>query len=128
VVEDEHNLWGLNTPTSGAAFNVSIRFASHPGKSYVAAASFSPRPGIPVDSRMIPLTPDNLFAISLVLPQIFVKFIGVLDGGGRATPYMLLPKIPGLKGLRMYLAAVVIDPQAPSSIAQISQQYGVMIQ
>jgi len=128
VVEDEHNLWGLNTPTPGAAFNVSIRFASHPGKAYVAAASFSPRPGIPVDTRVIPLTPDNLFVTSLLLPQIFVKFTGVLDSSGRAGAYVLLPKIPGLRGLRMYLAAVVVDIKAPSSIAQISQQYGVTIQ
>jgi hypothetical protein len=128
VVEDEHNLWGLNTPTAGAAFNVSIRFASHPGKPYVAAASFSPRPGIPVDARVVPLTPDNLFVLSLTIPQIFVNFAGVLDANGRAAPRVLLPKIPGLKGLRIYLAAVVVDPKAPSAIAQISEQYGVTIQ
>jgi len=128
VVEDEHNLWGLNTPTAGASFNVSIRFARHPGKPYVAAASFSPRPGIPVDARVVPLTPDSLFALSVTIPQIFVNFAGILDPNGRATPYVLLPNIAGLKGLRIYLAAVVVDPKAPSAIAQISEQYGVTIQ
>ncbi len=128
VVEDEHNLWGIDTPTPGGVFNIRIRFANHPGKAYVAAASFSPRPGIPVDSRTIPLTPDNLFAASVVIPQVFVNFRGTLDLNGRASPYIPIPNAGVLKGLRFFLAAVVVDPAAPSSIAQISQEYGVTIQ
>ena len=128
VVEDEHNLWGIDTPTPGGVFNIRIRFANHPGKPYVAAASLSPRPGIPVDSRTIPLTPDNFFAASVVIPQIFVNFQGVLDLNGRASPYIPIPNAAVLKGFRFFLAAVVVDPAAPSSIAQISQEYGVTIQ
>jgi len=128
VVEDEHNLWGLNTPSPGGNLNVSVRFANHPGKPYVAAVSLSSRPGIPVDSRTIPVNPDALFAAGFQLPQIFVNFVGLLDAGGRATPYIVIPKQAALRGIRLFLAAVVIDPSAPSSIAQISQRYGVTIQ
>jgi len=128
VVEDEHNLWGVNTPTPGAIFNVSVRFALHPGKAYLAAAALTSRPGIPVDTRRIPLNPDNLFAASLLIPQVFVNFAGTLDASGRAHPSVVIPKIAALRGLRFFLAVVVIDVNAPSAIAQISQQYGVTIQ
>jgi hypothetical protein len=128
VVEDEHNLWGTGTPTPGAMFNVSVRFALHPGKAYLAAASLSSRPGIRVDTRTIPLNPDNLFAASLLIPQIFVNFAGTLDASGRAHPSVAIPKAAALKGTRFFLAAVVIDVNAPSALAQISQQYGVTIQ
>jgi len=128
VVDDEHNLWGLNTPTPGATFFLSVRFAAFAGRPYVTAASLAPRPGIPIDSRTIPLLPDNLFAASTLLPQIFVKFVGVLDANGQATPSIAIPKIPSLRGFRIFLAAVVIDPRAPSSIGQISQEYGATIQ
>jgi sugar lactone lactonase YvrE len=128
VVEDEHNLWALNTPTPGARLFLSVRFASHPAMPYVAAASFFSRPGIPVDTRRIPINPDDLFTMSVLLPQIFVNFVGVLDASGRAVPAIDIPKAAALRGLRFYLAAVVIDPRAPSSLAQISQRFGVTIQ
>jgi hypothetical protein len=66
--------------------------------------------------------------MSLLLPQIFVRFAGVLDASGRAAPEIVIPKAAALRGLRFYLAAVVIDPQAPSSLARISQRFGVTIQ
>ncbi len=130
VVEDEHNLWGLNAPHVGGVLNLSLRFAAHPGKSFVAAAALSPRPGIRVDQRTIYLSPDALFQLSLQAPWMFVNFAGVLDPKGRASPppYVLIPKVPSLRGLRIFLGAVVLDPAAPSGIAAISQPYGVTIQ
>jgi hypothetical protein len=128
AVEDENNVWGLNAPVPGGVFNISIRFALHPNKPYVAAASFSRSPGIPVDNRIIPLTPDNLFGASVTLPVIFNGFVGILDRGGRGSAYIAIPKVAGIRGIRLFLAAVVIDGAAPSSIAQISQAYGVTIQ
>jgi len=128
VVEDEHNLWGLNTPSVGGILNLSIRFAGHPGKLYLAAASLSPRPGIRVGGRTIPLYPDDLFKISLTMPWLFANFSGFLDQKSRALPYVVIPKDPNLRGVRIFLAAIVVDPTAPSGIAAISQPYGVTIQ
>ena len=128
VVEDEHNVWGLNTPSPGGNLNLSVQFASHPGKPYVAAAALSARPGLPVDSRIIPLNPDNVFVATFMLPQIFVNFTGILDARGHASPYVMIPKQAVLRGLRLYFAAVVIDAGAPSGMAQISQLYGVTVQ
>lgn len=127
AVEDENNVWGLDTPVVGGVFNVSIRFAMHPNKPYVAAVSLSRTPGIPVGGRIIPLTPDSLFGASVTLPSIFNKFVGLLDNQGRGSAYIVIPKVVGLSGLRIFLAAVVIDGAAPGSIAQISQAYGATI-
>jgi len=128
VVEDEHNIWSLNIPSPGGTLNLSVHFAGHPGKPYVAAAALTARPGLPVDSRVIPLNPDNLFMATFVLPQVFVNFTGVLDAQGHASPHVVIPGQPGLRGLRIYFAAVVLDAAAPSNLAQISQLYGVTLQ
>jgi hypothetical protein len=128
AVEDEHNLWGLNAPSVGGLLNLSVRFAAHPRKPYVVAASFSPRPGIPVAGRVIPLYPDDLFRATFALPQVFVHFVGLLDAQGRASPYVLVPKHMSLQGLRFFFAAVVIDSAAPGGIAAVSQEYGVTVQ
>ena len=102
AVEDENNLWGLNAPVPSGVFNISIRFASQPNKPYVAAASFSRSPGIPVDNRIIPLTPDNLFGASVTLPVIFNGFVGILDRGGRGSAYIAIPNVAGIRGVRFF--------------------------
>jgi len=126
AIEDENNVWGLGTPSPGTPFSLSARFARHAGKPYIAAASFGRSPGIPVDTRVVPLTLDNLFGLSQTAPAIFVGFAGVLDNLGRAGMAVRLPSLP-IRGIRMFFAAVVIDVNAPSAIAQISQPYGVTI-
>jgi len=74
VVEDEHALWGLNTPSVGGVFNLSIRFANQPGKAYLAAASFARSPGIPIAGKNIPVNPDDLFFLSQLVPAVFNGF------------------------------------------------------
>jgi hypothetical protein len=128
AVEDEHNLWGLNVPSVGGVLNLSVRFAAHPRKPYVAAASLSPRPGIPTAGGVIPLYPDPLFRTTFALPQVFVDFSGFLNAKGEAWPYVLIPKLSGLQGVRLFFAAVAIDGAAPGGIAAVSQEYGVTIQ
>ncbi|MBN2491458.1 MAG: hypothetical protein JXQ29_11475 [Planctomycetes bacterium] len=128
VVEDEHNLWGLNAPWIGGVFNLSIRFAGQPGKAYAVAAALSNRPGIRIGGKVIPVNPDNLFFLSQVSPVIFNRFLGVLDNHGRSSAYIVLPKVLAIRGIRVFLAAVVIDPAAPGGIAEVSQPYGATIQ
>lgn len=128
VIDGEHTLWGLNQPTLGNVFSLSVRFANLPGRAYVTAASFAPRPGFTVNGHHVPLNPDNLFAASVAIPQIFVNFRGVLDTGGRAFPLVMLPRVAALRGLRVFFATVVVDPNTPSGIGAVSQEYGVTIQ
>jgi len=127
AVEDEHNLWGLNTAQVGGILNLSIRFAGHANKPYVAAAALSTRPGLRVDLRTIPLTPDHLFVASFRLPHLFRGFAGRLDQRGCAAASVNVPQIGALRGFRLFLAAVVLDRAAPSGIAAISRQYGFTI-
>lgn len=127
AVADENHVWALNSAIAGTPLSISVRFARHPGKLYIAAASFSRQPGIPIDSRTVPLTPDNLFRLSQSVPALFQGFAGALDAQGRAGMNVLIPALP-IQGLRMFLAAVVVDPAAPSGIAQISQPYGITVQ
>lgn len=127
AVADEHNLWGIDTPMPGTVFNLRIRFARHPVKHFLAAASFSPRPGFYIGGRWIPLTPDGLFFLSRQLPHVFGNFAGLLDRTGRASPFVVVPNLPALRGTRLFLAAVVLDPNAPGGIAQVSQEYGATI-
>lgn len=127
-VVDERNMWGVNGPARGALFSLHVRFASHPGKAYVSAASFSPRPGFTLAGKWIPLNIDGLFQASLTQPSIFLNFTGFLDATGRATPSIRIPNATALRGLRIFLATMVLDPQAPGGIAQVSQEYGATIQ
>jgi len=130
VIEDEHNVWGKNAMVRGGNFGISIRFAAHPGKPYLMAAALSRRPGIPIGGRVVPLTPDALFFTSLMVPAIFKGFCGTLDSSGCAVSRasIAVPIVKSLGGVRVFLAAVVIDPKAPSGIGQISQAYGATIQ
>ncbi len=127
AVYGERNVWGLTPPIPGSTFTLSVRFDGHAGKSFVAAAALSARPGVPIDTRTVPLTPDHVFAAVFALPQVFVNFAGTLNANASARPSIVLPPIGALSGLRVYLAAVVFDAAAPSGIAAISQQYGVTI-
>ena len=121
----EHNLllnytekiWGLSAPKPGNRFDMSIRIAAYPGRSYVAAIALTCRPGIPIDSRNIPLNPDNLFAASFTVPQVFVNFSGILNASGA-----------GVASEPNGAAAIVLDAAAPSGVGAISRQYGVTIQ
>jgi len=70
-------------------------------------------PGFPVaPGKHLALNPDALSDLILKskLP-IFMGFLGILDGGGMASPRLLIP--PGFRGLRIYLAGVILDPARP---------------
>jgi hypothetical protein len=129
VVADSRRVWGLNAAQVGGTFQLSIRFGAHPNKVYVAGAALAPRPGIPVaGNRMIPLSPDALFFMVPAWPTVFSGFRGVLDTSGSARATVNIPAAVGLRGVRVFYAAVVIDAAAPGGIAAVSQTFGATIQ
>ena len=129
VVAGSNHVWGRNAPVRGAVFDLSIRFGSHPTMRYAAAAALARAPGIPIaGDRIIPLAPDALFFTSLVVPEVFRGFHGVLDASGAAAASVALPDLPGLQGVRVFYAAVVLDPTAPGGIAAVSRTFGATIQ
>ena len=70
--------------------------------------------------RILQLTPDQLFAVSLAPSPAFQNFVGRLDGSGHASPQLLLPNVPGVQGLPVYAGAFTVDLASSTLIRQIS--------
>jgi len=102
---------------------------AHAGRSYVAALSLGTSPGIPIGTQTIPLVPDAVFAATVGgLPPFFVGMAGYLDRNGVATGSITFPPIPALKGVRLYAAFVVVDPQQPHGIGPVSRALEILLQ
>jgi hypothetical protein len=112
----------------GAPFPVFFASPPDAGRSYLMAASFATRPGIPVGSRTIPLRADALFGLSRTLPSMFTNFTGVLDPRGQAVATIRTPNAPALKGVSFYVAGVVLDPASPFGIVRISNAVHTVLQ
>jgi hypothetical protein len=98
-----------------------------PGALYQVAAAFASAPGIAVDVRNIPLSPDALTLLSLTLPSVFQSFAGATDLNGAATARIVFPPVPALAGVVFYTAFVTLSPTAPSGIANISNDHRIEI-
>jgi len=112
-------LTSSGTPRPGGTVTLSLR-GQNGGRTFQVACSLSNSPGIQVDSRNIPLTPDGLMIASLILPTIFANFSGVLDSNASAQAQIHLPASPPLLGLSFYAAFVTLHPGAPSGVENIS--------
>ncbi len=104
---------------------VRLSFPGDAGKAYVFALSLSGcKPGISLlDARVIPLNPDHLTIATtqVSLPPLLVNNIGILNAFDEAVVTLNLNPLGNVvKGLRLYAAAVVLDPNAPVGISQIS--------
>jgi hypothetical protein len=109
------------SPQPGGTVNLDMASPGDAGKPYQLASSLGTGP-IPLGSRQIGLTPDNLMVITTggLLPGVFVNFAGLLDAQGNARAQIQIPNLPALKGVRIYNAFVTLDPAAPFGISQIS--------
>jgi hypothetical protein len=114
------------TANPGGTLTMNLR-GQTAGLTYQAACSLSNSPGIPVDSRRIPLTPDSLMIASFVFPTVFANFAGVLDGTASAQAQINFPPDPALVGFSFFAGFVTIDPAAPSGIANISNDLPITI-
>jgi Tol biopolymer transport system component len=122
-------LTGVGIATSGAG--VSLRFSdpSSPGGLYLAISALSSLPGIPIDTRILPLNFDILFQVSIGgLPPVLTGYTGTLDSDGVANGRIDVTGFPQLVGLRFFTAFVVIDLAAPSGIRTISNAFEVLVQ
>jgi len=117
-VYGSRNIVARSDPAPGRTLNLQFSEPGSPGALYLAAASFSPRPGIPTPAGVVDLTPDALFTLSRLAPAIFVNFTGTLDAKGSAAAAILIPAAPALRGLRFYLAFVTIQGSAIHAIAR----------
>jgi hypothetical protein len=104
---------------------IRISFPGDANKSYVLALSLSGcKPGVPLrDGRVIPLNPDNLTVatVQYSLPPLLAGNLGVLNAFDEAVATMDLNSLgSAVKGLRVWAAALTLDPAAPSGISQVS--------
>lgn len=106
-------------------WTIQLDFPNRTGYGYLIGMSMSGfAPGIPVDSRVIPLVPDKLLELTLKgsIDHLLKGRTGVLGFGGRATAALDLRGYGKLlSGVPIWLAAVVVDVRAPSGLAVISK-------
>jgi len=93
---------------------------------YLAAASFT-ESGFPLANRLVPLTLDVLFFLSIQLPPVFNRFSGTLDGNGEALGAVVVPNAPAVAGIAFSIGYVTVDSAAPYSISAISGPQQVKI-
>jgi len=117
-----HLCWCMNQAPNGRTLRLS--FPGEAGRAYAVGFSATGiRPGIPLpDGRVISIVPDALTTASATggIPGVLDRTVGTLDARGQATVNVDTNRFgPALKGLRLWAAAVVLDPREPSGIAQV---------
>ena len=122
------NLSMTALPQTGTTLPFALDAPGDGGKTYVMAASFG-NTGISIGGRTVPLSFDTLLLLTVqnVLPGIFQRYQGTLSAGGTASASLLIPAGPGLKGVTLHHAFVVIDPAKPAGIGTISNGLAVTL-
>ncbi|MBN2490113.1 MAG: hypothetical protein JXQ29_04610 [Planctomycetes bacterium] len=118
----ERNLVSRRTAPNVYALDVHV--PGQAGRFFALGLSASGfRPGIPVDTRVIQLTPDTVFFGSLrgVLTAFLKGNIGTLSAAARASATLDLSSLGKLTGLRLWAAAVTLDAASPSGIGVVTR-------
>ena len=90
-------------------------FFSGPVKELVAPGSLGEFGVLPGHANMLSeLTAGRL---------LYKDYVGTLDATGSAAAEMRIPKIPALKGTRIYSAFVTLLPSAPLGVKNISNNF-----
>jgi len=79
------------------------------------------------DGRPLPVSVDTLTLLGLDNLPPFQNSIGTLSGEGRGTASIAIPPVPGLAGLTILAAFLVVDPAAPTGIRRISRARSVTL-
>lgn len=128
--ESRHLTWFMNRAPHDRT--LALSFPREPGRPYVAGLSMhGASPGVPLpDGRTLPLNPDPITALSVQggIPGILSGTVGVLDRYGCASVRVDVgPFAKALRGMRFVAAAVILDPQASSGIAIVSDATGFTV-
>jgi hypothetical protein len=117
-------LVGGGAPNPGKTVDLFLQSPPDKGRFYQLGSSLGLGP-IPLGSRQLNLSPDNLLLVTVnnYLPSIFVDYPGRLDSTGKAKAGIRIPNDPGLIGLRIHTAYVVLDTAAPLGIQTISNTF-----
>lgn len=118
-------------PAPGGVGAFEIRTAGSPCANYVLASSLSATTGFPLPGgRQFPLDADALFTLTAqnLAPSMFVNYRGGLDAGGRAVALINVPDDNRLRGMTIYTAVVILDPNAVAGIQLVSAALPITIQ
>jgi len=109
------------TTFPGGTVDLNLLSAADAGRIYQAASSLGTGP-IPLGSRVLNLSPDDLLVITVggYLPGVFVNYVGKLDSSGKAKAQIKIPNDARLKGVRIHSAFITFDSAAPLGISNIS--------
>ena len=123
-VQSAVRLAGSGSGAPGTTLDFTLTAAIDAGLPYQMGSSFGNGP-IPIDSRKLELTPDDLLVVSTsgFLPMVFQDYAGVLDAKGSGAAKLNIPNLPVLKGVRIYTAFVTLRAGAPSGVASISNTF-----
>jgi hypothetical protein len=118
---------GAGQPGTPIAF--SLFSPSDAGLPFQVGSSFGNGP-IPIDTRKIELSPDNLLFLSVggLVPSIFSGYVGLLDASGNGSAKLNIPNIPALKGLRIYTTFLTLKATAPSGVSNIAPSFLFTVQ
>lgn len=108
-------------PAVGATIRLEMISPTEPAYSYVAALSFGTVGIVIPGGRVIPLTFDTLFVISI--SGLFGQLkgnVGTLDGSGTGFARLDIPEFPELVGHSIWAAFVTLDPRRPAAFGTIS--------
>ena len=109
------------TGKPGTTVTLDLSSPSDAGRVYQLASSLGTGP-IPIGSRLLNLSPDNLLVITAFnqLTTVFVGYAGTFDTTGAARARINIPNLPALTGVRIHSALVTLNPLAPQGIYTIS--------
>ncbi len=118
--------------TARNRWQFTLDFPGEGGRPYVLGLSLSGfTPGIPVDTRVIPLQPDDL--LRLTLTGGFTAFlqgnIGLLDAGGNASAVLdVSPLGAAVKGVKIWAAAATLNGPSLSGIGTITRPAVIVLE
>jgi len=123
------SLVGSGSGTPGSTIVFTLKAPTDGGLPYQMGSSLGNGP-IPIDTRQLELSPDNLLVLSTsgLAPTIFQSYSGLLDAQGQATAKLAIPNFPILKGVRIYTAFLTLKAAAPSGVGSISPAFLFTIQ
>jgi len=126
---NETEIIGTGSTAPGGTVELALRSPPDAGLVYQVGTSLGVGP-IPVDARVLRLSPDPLLVASVggSLPSVFEGYAGRLDATGQGKARLHIPSLPVLKGVRLHSAFLTLDGAAPSGVRNISDTFTFTIQ
>ena len=111
------NLSGSGSPKIGGTITLDLTAPGDGSLPYQVGSSLGTGP-IPIDTRLLHLGMDALLVVTVqgLLPTVFSRYSGLLDGAAQATAAIRTPNAPALVGVRIHSAFVTVKSKAPSNL------------